>query len=41
VAYVRFASVYQDFQDVEAFRRHIEQMQQRENKHKLEKSCLI
>ena len=31
VAYVRFASVYQDFQDVEAFRRQIEQMQQREN----------
>lgn len=30
VAYVRFASVYQDFQDVEAFRRQIEQMQQRE-----------
>ena len=29
VAYVRFASVYQDFQDVEAFRRQIEQMQQR------------
>lgn len=26
VAYVRFASVYQDFQDVEAFRRQIEQM---------------
>ena len=25
------ASVYQDFQDVEAFRRQIEQMQQREN----------
>ncbi|MFW1856961.1 transcriptional regulator NrdR, partial [Acinetobacter ursingii] len=23
VAYVRFASVYQDFQDVEAFRRQI------------------
>lgn len=31
VAYVRFASVYQDFQDVEAFRRQIEQMQQREH----------
>ena len=30
VAYVRFASVYQDFQDVEAFRHQIEQMQQRE-----------
>ncbi len=30
VAYVRFASVYQDFQDVEAFRRQIEQMQSRE-----------
>ena len=30
VAYVRFASVYQDFQDVEAFRRQIEQMQLRE-----------
>ena len=28
VAYVRFASVYQDFQDVEAFRKHIAQMQQ-------------
>lgn len=28
VAYVRFASVYQDFQDVEAFRKHISQMQQ-------------
>ncbi|MBF7690041.1 MULTISPECIES: transcriptional regulator NrdR [Acinetobacter] len=28
VAYVRFASVYQDFQDVEAFRKQIEQMQQ-------------
>ena len=31
VAYVRFASVYQDFQDVEAFRRQIEQMQQKEH----------
>ncbi|MEG0032182.1 transcriptional regulator NrdR [Acinetobacter sp.] len=31
VAYVRFASVYQDFQDVDAFRHQIEQMQQREN----------
>ena len=31
VAYVRFASVYQDFQDVEAFRQHIELMQQREH----------
>jgi transcriptional repressor NrdR len=30
VAYVRFASVYQVFQDVEAFRHQIEQMQQRE-----------
>ena len=30
VAYVRFASVYQDFQDVEAFRHQIEQMQQHE-----------
>ena len=30
VAYVRFASVYQDFQDVEAFRHQIEQMQQRD-----------
>jgi len=30
VAYVRFASVYQDFQDVEAFRRQIEQMQKRD-----------
>ena len=28
VAYVRFASVYQDFQDVDAFRRQIEQMLQ-------------
>lgn len=28
VAYVRFASVYQDFQDVEAFHKHIAQMQQ-------------
>lgn len=26
VAYVRFASVYRDFQDVEAFRREIDQM---------------
>ena len=33
VAYVRFASVYQDFQDVEAFRRQIEQMQQREQEY--------
>ena len=32
VAYVRFASVYQDFQDVEAFRRHIESMQNENNK---------
>ncbi len=31
VAYVRFASVYQDFQDVDAFRHQIEQMQQREH----------
>ncbi|MBF7681762.1 transcriptional repressor NrdR [Acinetobacter sp. B5B] len=31
VAYVRFASVYQDFQDVEAFRKHIAQMQQMQN----------
>lgn len=30
VAYVRFASVYQDFQDVDAFRKQIELMQQRE-----------
>lgn len=30
VAYVRFASVYQDFQDVEAFRRQIEQMPPRD-----------
>jgi transcriptional repressor NrdR len=30
VAYVRFASVYQDFQNVEAFREQIEKMQQRE-----------
>ena len=30
VAYVRFASVYQDFQDVEAFRKQIELMQKRE-----------
>ncbi|MFT4019984.1 MAG: transcriptional regulator NrdR [Acinetobacter sp.] len=29
VAYVRFASVYQDFQDIDAFRRQIEQMQHR------------
>ena len=29
VAYVRFASVYQDFQDVEAFRQQIELMQHR------------
>ncbi len=28
VAYVRFASVYRDFQDVEAFRREIDQMGQ-------------
>ena len=27
VAYVRFASVYQDFQDINAFRDQIEQMQ--------------
>jgi transcriptional repressor NrdR len=27
---MRFASVYQDFQDVDAFRHQIEQMQQRE-----------
>lgn len=27
VAYIRFASVYQDFQDVDAFRQQIEQMQ--------------
>ncbi len=30
VAYVRFASVYQDFQDVEAFHKHIELMQKRD-----------
>lgn len=30
VAYVRFASVYHDFQNVEAFRNHIEQIQQKE-----------
>ncbi len=30
VAYVRFASVYHDFQNVDAFRNHIEQMQQHE-----------
>ncbi|OUY06701.1 transcriptional regulator NrdR [Acinetobacter populi] len=30
VAYVRFASVYHDFQNVDAFRKQIEQMQQRE-----------
>lgn len=30
VAYVRFASVYQDFQNVDAFRQQIELMQQRE-----------
>ena len=28
VAYVRFASVYQDFQDIEAFHSHIEKMKQ-------------
>lgn len=32
VAYVRFASVYQDFQDVEAFRKQIEQMQNTSSK---------
>ncbi|MEB3753301.1 transcriptional regulator NrdR [Acinetobacter sp. MD2(2019)] len=32
VAYVRFASVYQDFQDIDAFRRHIESMQHENNK---------
>lgn len=31
VAYVRFASVYQDFQDVEAFRRQIELMSRRDS----------
>lgn len=31
VAYVRFASVYQDFQDVEAFRRQIESMSRRDS----------
>lgn len=31
VAYVRFASVYQDFQNVDAFRQQIELMQQREH----------
>jgi Predicted transcriptional regulator, consists of a Zn-ribbon and ATP-cone domains len=31
VAYVRFASVYHDFQNVDAFRKQIEQMQQRES----------
>lgn len=31
VAYVRFTSVYQDFQDVEAFRKHIAQMQKIQN----------
>lgn len=31
VAYVRFASVYQDFQDVEAFRRQIESMLRRDS----------
>ncbi|MDQ8934188.1 transcriptional regulator NrdR [Acinetobacter rudis] len=30
VAYVRFASVYQDFQDVEAFRQQIESMLRRD-----------
>ena len=30
VAYVRFAPVYHDFQNVDAFRNHIEQMQQHE-----------
>lgn len=30
VAYVRFASVYQDFQDVEAFHKHIELMKKRD-----------
>jgi transcriptional repressor NrdR len=33
VAYVRFASVYQDFQDIDAFRHQIEQMQARGQDH--------
>lgn len=33
VAYVRFASVYQDFQDIDAFRHQIEQMQDRGQDH--------
>ena len=37
VAYVRFASVYQDFQNVDAFRQQIELMQQREAKLKEQK----
>src|SRR5690606_37098218 len=32
VAYVRFASVYRSFQDVEAFRQEIEQMRQKRRK---------
>ncbi|KAA8732140.1 transcriptional repressor NrdR [Acinetobacter qingfengensis] len=35
VAYVRFASVYQDFQNVDAFREQIEKMQQRGEADKL------
>ena len=37
VAYVRFASVYQDFQNVDAFRQQIELMQQREAQSKEQK----
>lgn len=37
VAYVRFASVYQDFQNVDAFRQQIELMQQRESQQLKEK----
>ena len=33
VAYVRFASVYQDFKDINAFRDQIEQMQDHNKEH--------
>lgn len=36
VAYVRFASVYHDFQNVDAFRKQIEQMQQRDSSQPIE-----